>query len=82
MEVLNENEYLITFGDYCVENSQICITPNTIKTLKKLKFIREPFAWLLGQTFKYFLKENQQFQVLLNETIKRLSIDFNLPIVG
>jgi hypothetical protein len=65
-----------------VENTQICITPNTIKQLKALRFIREPYAWLLGQTFKFFLKENRFFQLKLNEAIERLKIDFKRPIVG
>jgi hypothetical protein len=73
---------MINFNDYCVENSQICISPDIVKTLRKLKFIREPYAWLLGQTFKYFLKANQNFENLLNETVTKLKIDFNVPIVG
>ncbi len=82
MEPLNETKYLITFGDYCVENSQICISPDIIKKLRELKFIREPYAWFLGQTFKYFLKPTPDFSLMLNMTIERLKIDFNSPIVG
>ena len=68
--------------DYCIENSQACLTHRTLKQLKKLKFIREPYAWLLGQTFKYILKSNENFEMLLNKSITKLGIDFNLPIVG
>jgi hypothetical protein len=68
--------------DYCIENSQACLTHRTIKQLTNLKFIREPYAWLLGQTFKYILKSNENFGMLLNKTITRLEIDFNHPIVG
>jgi hypothetical protein len=82
MQILNETKYLITFGDYVVENSQICISPDITKKLEELKFIREPYAWFLGQTFKYFLRPSPGFSLMFKTTIERLKIDFNSPIVG
>ena len=72
----------MTFGEYCLESSQICIKPNTVKRLEKFKFINEPYAWLLGQTFKYLLRKNDNFEKILQSKIKELKIDFNYPIVG
>ena len=79
---LHESKYLITLNEYFSEDFQICITSTIIEQLKMLKFIQQPFAWLLGQTFKYFLKPNENFENLINETYKRLKIDFDFPIVG
>ena len=60
----------------------MCITSNTVNKLKSLKFIKEPYAWLLGQTFKYLLRKNSKFEEMLENKIKELKIDFNFPIVG
>ncbi len=79
---LNDTKYSITFGDYCVENSQSCLSPATLGKLKELSFIKEPYAWLVGQTLKHFLKPTSHFERLLNQTLQRLSINFEYPIVG
>ena len=72
----------MTFGDYCGENSQICLSENTIDWLKSIKFIKEPYAYLLGQTFKFILRTTKNFDKLLNNKKEELKIDFNFPIVG
>ena len=50
--------------------------------LESLGFINEPYAWLMGQAFKYMLKTKQKFDILLGEYINGLDIDFDQPIVG
>ncbi len=55
-------------------------TTNSIK--KIAEFVKEPYAWLIGQAFKYILKPNTNFENLLMKTIENLNINFNHPIVG
>jgi len=77
------NAKVFYFGDYQRANSQNCFKKQTYDTIKVMaEFVKEPFAWLLGQSYKYLLNGNKHFDELLNEAIKGLKIDFNFPIVG
>ena len=83
-QILNaRNTKLFRFSDYQYGNSQNCITKETNDNIRQVaEFVKEPFAWLLGQSFKYLLNGTKLFDGLLNEAISGLKIDFNLPIVG
>ena len=79
---LDDLKYKMTFGDYCQDNSQMCVSKNTNSWVKSLKFIKEPYAFLLGQTFKFILRKTKNFDKILNNKIEELKIDFDFPIVG
>ena len=74
---------IFRFPDYQYGNSQKCFTNETNDDMKALsEFIKEPFAWLLGQSFKYLLNKTKHFDTLLSSAVSNLKIDFNFPIVG
>ncbi len=83
-QILNDtNTKVFRFSDYQYGNSQNCITKETNDNIREVaEFVKEPFAWLLGQSFKYLLNGTKHFDGLLNEAINDLKIDFNFPIVG
>ena len=83
-QILNEtNAKVFRFSDYQHGNSQNCITKETNDNIRQVaEFVKEPFAWLLGQSFKYLLDGTKHFDGLLNEAINELKINFNFPIVG
>ena len=70
------------FAEYRDDNIQMCISLNTKKILRRLKFIHEPYAWLVGQTLNYFLRKNNKMDNILKQKINQLEIDFDFPIVG
>ena len=83
--MLNPGNLMIPFlfSHYQHANSQGCLKNETNKDIKALsEFIREPFAWLLGQSFKYLLNTTAHFETLFNNSVHDLKIDFNYPIVG
>ena len=80
--ILNEKSIAYVFLDYVNRNSQNCLTKTTLDEMQSLDFVKEPYAWLMGQAFKYLLEKNQNFDKILKETIKGLNIDFNYPIAG
>jgi len=79
----NDRVIKYTFGDYGGLNSQNCLSKQIRNELESnLSFITEPYAWLMGQAFKYMLKTTPYFNELLEEYLRELKIDFDLPIVG
>ncbi len=70
------------FGKYAGLNSQYCLTKETINDMKSLSFINEPYAWLMGQVFRYMLVTNENFDNLLEEHCRVMGLDFDLPLVG
>jgi len=79
----NDRVIKYTFGDYGGLNSQNCLSKQIRNELESnLSFITEPYAWLMGQAFKYMLKTTPYFNGLLEEYLRELKIDFDLPIVG
>ena len=71
-----------TWGDYAGRNTQSCLSKETKNEMKSLNFLSEPYAWLLGKTFSLMLKKSLLFEILLDEHIRELNIDFDQPIVG
>jgi hypothetical protein len=71
------------FSHYQHANSQDCLKNETNNDIRALsEFIKEPFAWLLGQSFKYLLDTTTHFDTLFQNSLHDLKIDFNYPIVG
>jgi len=71
------------FNHYVHGNSQDCLKNETNNDIKALsEFIKEPFAWLLGQSFKYLLDTTAHYDTLFQNSLHDLKIDFNYPIVG
>jgi hypothetical protein len=83
--VLNATNLMIPFlfSHYQHANSQDCLKNETNNDIEALsEFIKEPFAWLLGQSFKYLLNTTAHFDTLFKNSLRDLKIDFNYPIVG
>ena len=82
--ILNDaNTTTFRFHDYQYANSQGCFTKETSDEIKAMsEFIKEPFAWLLGQSFKYLFHTTKYFDTLLKNSLRDMKIDFNYPIVG
>ena len=80
--VSNQRIIKYDFGKYAGLNSQYCLTKETINDLETLGYINEPYAWLMGQVFKYMLETRENFDNLLGEQCKEMGLDFDLPLVG
>ena len=70
------------FLDYVNRNSQNCHSKTLLNDIESLHFVKEPYAWLMGQAFKYLLEKNKNFEKIFQDTISGLNIDFSHPITG
>ena len=72
----------MSFSDYCMQDSQLCVSKNILSLLTSIKFIKEPYAWFLGQTLQHLLIKTEYFNQFLKRKINELQINFDFPIVG